>query len=202
MLGRRRPAACDRKYGTRRLSTIFRAGGGVGQVPSAAAAATRNERGILLVSSEVDGGARRREFTFDRYGNGEQAMAGQDTGGENFRVTRRTAIGAALAAAGATTAVAQPADTGELATAAKRRDAMKKSINLWAFPYPDQMSLEQCLQAGQGRRLRRHRAELRPGQRPVAQGGTKEFTGHPQDGRRASASPSAASARSCSGRIR
>jgi hexulose-6-phosphate isomerase len=26
-----------------------------------------------------------------------------------------------------------------------KRFAMKKSINLWAFPYPDQMSLEQCL---------------------------------------------------------
>ena len=30
--------------------------------------------------------------------------------------------------------------------AARKRYAMKKSINLWAFPYPDRMSLEQCLQ--------------------------------------------------------
>ena len=28
----------------------------------------------------------------------------------------------------------------------QRKYAMKKSINLWAFPYPDKMSLEQCLQ--------------------------------------------------------
>lgn len=28
----------------------------------------------------------------------------------------------------------------------RKRYAMKKSINLWAFPYPDRMSLEQCLQ--------------------------------------------------------
>ncbi len=27
----------------------------------------------------------------------------------------------------------------------KRRYAMKKSINLWAFPYPEKMNLEQCL---------------------------------------------------------
>ncbi|MCA9215438.1 MAG: sugar phosphate isomerase/epimerase [Planctomycetales bacterium] len=30
--------------------------------------------------------------------------------------------------------------------APKRRYNMKKSINLWAFPYPDKMSLRQCLQ--------------------------------------------------------
>jgi len=30
--------------------------------------------------------------------------------------------------------------------AAKMRYAMKKSINLWAFPYPEKMTLEQCLQ--------------------------------------------------------
>jgi hexulose-6-phosphate isomerase len=28
---------------------------------------------------------------------------------------------------------------------AKKRYAMKKSINLWAFPYPERMNLEQCL---------------------------------------------------------
>jgi hexulose-6-phosphate isomerase len=30
--------------------------------------------------------------------------------------------------------------------APRKRYAMKKSINLWAFPFPDKMSLEQCLQ--------------------------------------------------------
>jgi hexulose-6-phosphate isomerase len=29
--------------------------------------------------------------------------------------------------------------------AARKRHAMKKSINLWAFPYPEKMTLEQCL---------------------------------------------------------
>ncbi len=56
-----------------------------------------------------------------------------------IRCTRRSAIATALAA-------------GTLAQAAPRADAaapkynMKKSINLWAFPYPDQMSLKECLQ--------------------------------------------------------
>lgn len=45
------------------------------------------------------------------------------------------------------------ATTGNRSTSAadqpvtkQRKYAMKKSINLWAFPYPDKMSLEQCLQ--------------------------------------------------------
>ena len=29
---------------------------------------------------------------------------------------------------------------------AGKKYSMKKSINLWAFPYPDKMSLRQCLQ--------------------------------------------------------
>jgi L-ribulose-5-phosphate 3-epimerase len=42
----------------------------------------------------------------------------------------------------ATGTSAQPAPT----TAERRRYTMKKSINLWAFPYPAKMSLRQCLQ--------------------------------------------------------
>jgi hexulose-6-phosphate isomerase len=68
------------------------------------------------------------------------------------RFTRRAAISSALAAAGgaaafgASRAAAAP-QPGAAATdrAAKRYD-MKKSINLWAFPYPEKMSLVQCLQ--------------------------------------------------------
>jgi L-ribulose-5-phosphate 3-epimerase len=49
--------------------------------------------------------------------------------------------GAALTAAGSRRVSAQQEqDTGQ------RKYAMKKSINLWAFPYPDKMSLKQCLQ--------------------------------------------------------
>jgi L-ribulose-5-phosphate 3-epimerase len=67
-------------------------------------------------------------------------------------VSRRTAIKSAIALAGAATlAQAQTgaADqrTPEPAQArAPRRYEMKKSINLWAFPYPAKMNLRQCLQ--------------------------------------------------------
>ena len=72
-------------------------------------------------------------------------------GGEGFRLSRRSVISAALAAAGGAQAFGQaaaPPATAKVPTtagAAKRYD-MRKSINLWAFPYPDKMSLEQCLQ--------------------------------------------------------
>lgn len=49
--------------------------------------------------------------------------------------------GAAFAAAG--TSAASPAQEQAAPT---RKYAMKKSINLWAFPYPDKMTLRQCLQ--------------------------------------------------------
>jgi hexulose-6-phosphate isomerase len=66
-------------------------------------------------------------------------------------ISRRAAISRALAAAGGAaafsqsvvaTAQAAPADTRR---AAPRRFDMKKSINLWAFPYPERMTLEECL---------------------------------------------------------
>jgi hexulose-6-phosphate isomerase len=66
-------------------------------------------------------------------------------------VTRRAALGTALAAAG--TALASSRAEGEAPEprpdprrAAPRRYDMKKSINLWAFPYPDRMTLRECLQ--------------------------------------------------------
>ena len=67
------------------------------------------------------------------------------------RFTRRSAISTALAAAGGAAAFgtgravpAAVAHAAPTARAAKRYD-MKKSINLWAFPYPEKMTLEQCL---------------------------------------------------------
>jgi L-ribulose-5-phosphate 3-epimerase len=68
----------------------------------------------------------------------------------DFTLTRRAAISAALAAAGGAAAFGDaPVTAGpQPMTVEKRphkRYAMKKSINLWAFPYPDRMSLEQCL---------------------------------------------------------
>lgn len=53
------------------------------------------------------------------------------------------AFGASVVAAGA--AQGQTAAVPNAISNRKRYD-MKKSINLWAFPYPDKMSLKQCLQ--------------------------------------------------------
>ena len=54
---------------------------------------------------------------------------------------RKVLAGSAIAA----TALLTGAGKEEDAVAKPRRYAMKKSINLWAFPYPEKMNLEQCL---------------------------------------------------------
>ena len=57
----------------------------------------------------------------------------------------KLAMGAAgLAAAGTAAPAAQAAPDPR--KAAPKRYGMKKSINLWAFPYPDRMNLRECLQ--------------------------------------------------------
>lgn len=66
------------------------------------------------------------------------------------RVTRRQAIQSAVIAAGAAALAVSGADAAESASPDPRRQSstrfdMKKSINQWAFPYPDKMSLEECL---------------------------------------------------------
>lgn len=65
-------------------------------------------------------------------------------------ISRRSAIGSMLA--GAAFLAPDAADrssqaaAGQPPAAARRRYDMKKSINLWAFPYPQKMTLVQCLQ--------------------------------------------------------
>ncbi len=66
-------------------------------------------------------------------------------------VSRRTALqsaltagGAALAGGGGARAEGTPQQDPRRASA--RRYDMKKSINLWAFPYPQRMTLRECLQ--------------------------------------------------------
>jgi L-ribulose-5-phosphate 3-epimerase len=54
---------------------------------------------------------------------------------------RKVLAGSAMAA----TALLTGAGKEEAAVAKPKRYAMKKSINLWAFPYPEKMNLEQCL---------------------------------------------------------
>jgi len=73
-------------------------------------------------------------------------------------MTRRTALRSSLAAAGGATLLSTVGGAGDAAAAAKvqappdprqmspKRYRMKKSINLWAFPYPQRMSLRECLQ--------------------------------------------------------
>jgi L-ribulose-5-phosphate 3-epimerase len=61
-------------------------------------------------------------------------------------VTRRAALQTALAAGSAAVLPgAAPAKADDRRASPKRYD-MKKSINLWAFPYPERMSLKECLQ--------------------------------------------------------
>src|SRR5262245_23693511 len=62
-------------------------------------------------------------------------------------LSRRDALYAALAA-GTACSLGQAADgpKADARRASTRRYDMKKSINLWAFPYPGRMSLRECLQ--------------------------------------------------------
>jgi L-ribulose-5-phosphate 3-epimerase len=65
------------------------------------------------------------------------------------RVSRRTALQAGLAGAAAAAAPGAAADEPrrpDPRRASPRRYQMKKSINLWAFPYPQRMTLRECLQ--------------------------------------------------------
>ncbi len=56
-------------------------------------------------------------------------------------LTRRTVLQAALASG----VLARAGQSSAAADAPARRYDMKKSINLWAFPYPQKMTLKQCL---------------------------------------------------------
>ena len=66
-------------------------------------------------------------------------------------ITRRTALQSAVAIGGAA-AIASAADASQAQPQpdarrqSPRRYNMKKSINLWAFPYPERMNLRECLQ--------------------------------------------------------
>jgi L-ribulose-5-phosphate 3-epimerase len=70
---------------------------------------------------------------------------------EGSLISRRAALHSAFAAAAAAAVgapelcAAERINAGPTVASAKRYE-MKKSINLWAFPYPERMSLQQCLQ--------------------------------------------------------
>ncbi len=67
-------------------------------------------------------------------------------------ISRREALKSTIAAVGLSALAfepvraASPASQPDSRRAAPKRYDMKKSINLWAFPYPDRMSLRECLQ--------------------------------------------------------
>jgi hexulose-6-phosphate isomerase len=68
---------------------------------------------------------------------------------DSNRVTRRTALHSALAGSAATLLVGDAAaqePKPDARRASPKRYDMKKSINLWAFPYPQRMTLKECLQ--------------------------------------------------------
>lgn len=76
-------------------------------------------------------------------------MSHDDAPGPFGPMSRRSAIGSMLA--GAAFLAPDAIDASHTAAAsqgpaARRRYDMKKSINLWAFPYPQKMTLVQCLQ--------------------------------------------------------
>jgi hexulose-6-phosphate isomerase len=79
-------------------------------------------------------------------------MPAEPTPPDDAAVSRRNILQSALATGGA--ALVLPASGAGQAPqprpdprrASPRRYAMKKSINLWAFPYPERMTLRECLQ--------------------------------------------------------
>src|SRR5260370_39527792 len=80
----------------------------------------------------------------------EKTMPADGPHSDAHGVTRRVALQSALAAAGGAAALLGPGVAGGAApraaldprrASAKRYD-MKKSIHLWAFPYPGRMSLK------------------------------------------------------------
>ncbi len=61
-------------------------------------------------------------------------------------VTRRAFLGTSAVLSLASSGITQTAPTSDTLRASPKKYSMKKSINLWAFPYPQRMNLRQCLQ--------------------------------------------------------
>ena len=64
-------------------------------------------------------------------------------------LSRRAALKATLAGVGLTAAAFEPVHAvpaPDVRRGSPKRYDMLKSINLWAFPYPERMSLRECLQ--------------------------------------------------------
>ena len=92
------------------------------------------------------------------------------------------AVGSAFLAAphaAAEVPQAQPAKE-----APRKRYPMKKSINQWAFPYPDKMSLEQCLRLAKDAGFDGIELNYDLDNDLSPKSGPKEYASHPQAGRK------------------
>ena len=65
----------------------------------------------------------------------------------------------------------------------RKRYAMKKSINLWAFPYPQRMTLKECLQLAKDAGFDGIELNYDLDNDLSPKSGTEGIRGHPQDGR-------------------
>src|SRR5579883_989144 len=74
------------------------------------------------------------------------AMSTDSSHPDSNPITRRTALRSSLAAAGVSALAAEAGAAPDPRRSSPKRYRMKKSINLWAFPYPDRMNLRECLQ--------------------------------------------------------
>jgi hexulose-6-phosphate isomerase len=75
----------------------------------------------------------------------EDAIMSDPSQPPHTAITRRAALQTGLAAAAGAAADA-PRPAADERRASPRRYQMKKSINLWAFPYPQGMNLRECLE--------------------------------------------------------
>src|SRR6516164_4141406 len=73
-------------------------------------------------------------------------MSTEQPHSDSSRLDRRDALLTALAGGAVALAGSASAAQPDTRRASPRRYDMKKSINLWAFPYPDRMSFKECLQ--------------------------------------------------------
>jgi len=117
-------------------------------------------------------------------------------------ISRRSALQAALAAGGAAVlpgaALAAKADDRR---ASPKRYDMKKSINLWAFPYPQRVTLKECLQLARDAGFDGIELNYDLDNDLSPKSGPKEYAAIRKTAEDIG-SPSAACARSCSGRTR
>ncbi|MBR90248.1 MAG: Fe-S cluster assembly protein HesB [Verrucomicrobiales bacterium] len=108
-------------------------------------------------------------------------MTGQEASTQAGGFNRRAAISGALAAAGGAaafvhSATGAPRRKPDPRAVSPRKYTMKKSINLWAFPYPEQMNLRECLQLAKDAGFDGIELNYDLENDLSPKGGTKEFT--------------------------